>query len=89
MRPRDGSWWDQPPEAAIKNRYGNLAEDTRMRLGDQPSLRADPPHRRDGRCVNCHTSRPEIAVKNGDPFCSTHCARIWHDQIAESPSSGG
>lgn len=51
-------------------------------------LRADPPERRDGRCVNCRGSRPEVAAKNGDPFCSTLCARAWHDQLTGKPSAG-
>src|SRR5262249_52494882 len=89
MRPRDGSWWNEPPDAAIKNHHAKLAQDTRMRLGEQPSVRNDPPQRRDGYCVNCGSSRPEIAIKNGDPFCSTQCARDWHDQLVDSPSSGG
>jgi hypothetical protein len=88
MRPRDRSWWNHPPETAI-NRYGKLAEETRMRLGEHASLSVDPPQRRDGRCASCRDSRPEIAVRNGDPFCSTRCARFWHDQLAGSPSIGG
>jgi hypothetical protein len=58
-----------------------------MRLNEQPALPADPPQRKDGRCVSCRGSRPEVAVKNGDPFCSTSCARAWHGQIEDSPST--
>jgi hypothetical protein len=54
------------------------------------SIRADPPPRRDGHCPCCGSERPDVAVKNGDPFCSTGCARGWHDQLANpSPSTGG
>jgi hypothetical protein len=81
MNPRDQGWWRTPPETAIEH-YGKLAEKARLRLGERPSLLADPPQRGDGRCVNCRGSRPEIAVKNGDPFCSTGCACTWHDQLA-------
>jgi hypothetical protein len=62
MNPRDRGWWRRPPETAIEH-YGKLAEKARLRLGERPSLLADPPQRGDGRCVNCRRSRPEIAVK--------------------------
>jgi hypothetical protein len=88
MNSSDRSWWRHPPETAI-DRYRNLAEKTRLRLGEPPSLPADPPQRGDRRCVNCRGSRPELAVKNGDPFCSTGCARTWYDQLAASPSISG
>jgi hypothetical protein len=59
-------------------------------LGNQRPIRADPSGRRDGRCSCCGGERPEVAVKNGDPFCSTGCARRWHDQLGSpSPSTGG
>jgi hypothetical protein len=83
MNPRDRGWWSPPPETAISH-YGKLAEEARLRLGERLSLPADPPQRGDGRCVNCRSSRPGIAVKNGDPFCSTGCERTWHDQLADS-----
>jgi hypothetical protein len=83
MNPRDRGWWSPPPETAISH-YGKLAEEARLRLGERLSLPADPPQRGDGRCVNCRSRRPGIAVKNGDPFCSTGCARTWHDQLADS-----
>ena len=51
-------------------------------LGHQRPIRADPSPRRDGRCPCCGSERPDVAVKNGDPFCSTGCARGWHDQLA-------
>jgi hypothetical protein len=83
MNPRDRAWWRPPPGTAISH-YGKLAEEARFRLGERRSLPADPPQRGDGRCVNCRRSRPSFAVKNGDPFCSTRCARTWHDQLADS-----
>jgi hypothetical protein len=88
MNPRDHSWW-KPPAETKSEHYGKLAERARLRLSEQPSLRADPPRRADGRCVNCRRDRPVIAVKDGDPFCSNECARTWHDQLAASPSIGG
>ena len=88
MNPRDHSWWKPPPETTSEH-YGKLAERARLRLAEPPSLLADPPRRGDRRCVNCRSCLPEIAVKNGDPFCSTECARTWHDQLAASPSIGG
>lgn len=30
------------------------------------------------RCFLCGRERPEAAVKEGDPFCSTPCARKYH-----------
>jgi hypothetical protein len=81
MNPRDRGGWKPPPDTAI-DRYGKLAEEARLRLGEGPSLLADPPRRGDGCCVNCRRGRPEVAVKHGDPFCSTGCARTWHDQLA-------
>jgi hypothetical protein len=79
--------WNAPPDTSV-NRLGNLAEETRLRLGGQGSFQSDPPLRRDGCCANCRSSRPEVAVKNGDPFCSTGCARTWHSQSAGSPTTG-
>jgi hypothetical protein len=81
MNSRDRSWWKPPPETMIQH-YGKLAEEARLRLGERPSLLADPPRRGDGRCVNCRRGRSEIAVKDGDPFCSTECAHTWHDPLA-------
>jgi hypothetical protein len=87
MNPRDRVWWRPSPETAIDH-YGRLAEEARIRLRERPALLVDPSRRRDGRCVICRSSRPEFAVKHGDPFCSTRCARIWHDQLADSSSIG-
>jgi hypothetical protein len=47
MNSSDRSWWRHPPKIAI-DRYRNLAEKTRLRLGEPPSLPApatstDPP----------------------------------------------
>jgi endogenous inhibitor of DNA gyrase (YacG/DUF329 family) len=47
-------------------------------------MRADPPERDDGRCAKCGGTLPEVAVKNDDPFCSTPCARSWHDQAEDA-----
>lgn len=51
-------------------------------LDNQRPIRADPSPRRDGRCPCCGSERPDVAVENGDSFCSTGCARGWHDQLA-------
>jgi hypothetical protein len=91
QRNQRGRW--HPPPSSDKaekevDRLTTLAEMTRMRLGQQQQqqqLRTDPPDRKDGRCVQCRGERPEIAVKNGDPFCSTACARDWHDRALGSP----
>jgi hypothetical protein len=81
-----GQWHPSPSPDKEADRLTTLAESTRMRLGhQQPQIRSDPPDRDDGRCVNCRGERPEIAVRNHDPFCSTVCARGWHDQTADSP----
>lgn len=40
--------------------------------------RKDPPLRSDGGCAVCEKPRPEIAVKNLDPFCSAVCCRAYH-----------
>ena len=49
-------------------------------------MKPDPPVRRDGRCAECGKPRyPGRSRKYGkgaadlDPFCSTNCARKWHD----------
>jgi hypothetical protein len=81
MNPRDRGWWRRPPETAIEH-YGKLAEKARLRLGERPSLLADPPQRGDGRCVNLPQKPPRDRSQNGDPFCSTRCACTWHDQLA-------
>jgi hypothetical protein len=89
MSPKGRSEWWLPAPKAATDRYRDLAETTRLRMGLQSPLRADPRERKDGCCVNCRGSRPEVAIKSADPFCSTRCARTWHDQLTESPSTGG
>lgn len=42
----------------------------------------DPPTSGDGGCYVCQRKRPVVAVKHGDPFCSTECARVWHSKLA-------
>jgi len=49
-------------------------------------MKPDPPVRRDGKCAECGKPRyPGRSRKYGkgaadlDPFCSTNCARKWHD----------
>jgi hypothetical protein len=60
---------------------------SRARVDQRSSPRADPATRRDGRCPCCGRERPEVAVKNDDPFCSTGCARSWHEVASSSPST--
>jgi hypothetical protein len=86
--PSDRGRWNPPPETGA-DRLSSLAETARLRLGEHPWIRADPPDRKDGRCAHCRGERPEVAVKNGDPFCSTACARGWHDQLEDISSSRG
>src|SRR4029453_2176725 len=81
--PRDHGWWTPPPI----NHVAKLADRTRERLGEQTSLPADPPQRDEGRFAEWGAPRPEVAVKNGDPLCSTPCARSWHDQLEDDSSS--
>jgi hypothetical protein len=38
----------------------------------------DPPIRDDGRCCICGRAQPPAALRDGDPFCATECARAWH-----------
>lgn len=52
---------------------------TLVTVETQP-LRANPPARRDGRCVCCGGERPEMALRGGDPFCSRRCAHEWHGE---------
>jgi len=77
-----GRGQQHPPPSLDKetDRLTTLAEQTRLRLGQQPQIGIDPSRRKDGRCAQCRGERPEVAVKNQDPFCSTTCARDWHDQ---------
>jgi hypothetical protein len=50
-------------------------------------MKANPPVRPDGRCVCCGGERPEVALRSSDPFCSSKCARGWHDQLDEPSRS--
>jgi hypothetical protein len=44
-----------------------------------PEIRKDDPEvRKDGKCQVCKGERPEVAVKNFDPFCSATCSRKYH-----------
>lgn len=43
----------------------------------------DPPMRKDKLCVVDSKPLPQIAVVNGDPFCSTACCRKWFE-LSES-----
>ena len=47
------------------------------------SKRDDPPIRKNGRCAVCNAPRPHLAQAQGDPFCSTNCCRIWHEDKPE------
>jgi len=47
----------------------------------------DPRIPKDGRCAVCGKERPMIAVIHKDPFCSTSCARAWHDQDLKGSGS--
>ena len=79
-----------PPSEVGMTVPSTMASDSVLpALANQPPIRPDPSRRRDGRCSSCGNERPEVAVKNGDPFCSTGCARGWHNQLASSPSTGG
>lgn len=40
--------------------------------------RTDPPTRADGFCYVCRGTRPAIALKHDDPFCSGGCARLHY-----------
>lgn len=35
-------------------------------------------------CLHCEGVRPELAVRHGDPFCTTGCCRAWY-AVAEPP----
>jgi hypothetical protein len=72
-------------EASTGNSDRALREtgESSIEVGRAASLLADPPGG-DGRCTNCRSDRPEIAVKDGDPFCSNECARTRHDQLQQS-----
>lgn len=47
----------------------------------------DPPVRYDGLCFVCKGVRPDPAVEHGDPFCSTGCARVFHDTPADASTA--
>jgi hypothetical protein len=49
---------------------------SRHRLPSNPKLPGD------GRCYVCAGLRPEVAVKELDPFCSTECAKVFHAKTA-------
>jgi hypothetical protein len=35
-------------------------------------------------CRYCGGERPDLAILHHDPFCTTKCARFWHDCPLES-----
>jgi hypothetical protein len=37
--------------------------------------KTEPAVRSDGKCYVCKSERPELAVKVGDPFCSSKCCQ--------------
>jgi hypothetical protein len=37
--------------------------------------------------VWCGKERPEVALRNIDPFCSSTCARKWHNQLDDPSDS--
>ena len=41
----------------------------------------DPKPRRNGKCASrgCKRIVPPVARIHADPFCSTECARKWHE----------
>jgi hypothetical protein len=80
----------QPFPLACRTLAREMMIDTRRTStsgGDAPApMRADPPRRRDGRCP-CGKERPAAAITRGDPFCSSKCAREWHNQPDEPSRS--
>lgn len=72
------------PSRIGPKRYWSIGS---SRMRKQLPVKADPPVRRDGRCRGCGGERPEGAFKHVDPFCSTACARGWHDETIASPST--
>lgn len=52
------------------------------------SVAYQPPRvRDDGTCAVCLKVRPEVAVKAGDPFCSTACARADYSGTSAPPAA--
>lgn len=43
-------------------------------------MRRDPKQRKDGKCAadGCTEPLPESALRAGDPFHRSHCARVYH-----------
>lgn len=56
----------------------------------------DPPVRPDGLCATCLRERKHAKPNKysgdqavNDPFCSTACCRVWHDNPLPAAESGG
>lgn len=69
-----GDWALEGIEDTILAGRGLWVEPASVQL----RLVADPPARRGGRCATCGQPLPDLAVKAGDPFCTTDCCRRYH-----------
>lgn len=52
-------------------------------------MKNDPRVRKDGMCYVCKEERPEVAVRDRDPFCSMECCREFHGIARKTKASDG
>jgi hypothetical protein len=43
----------------------------------------------ENRCIVCAKSRPPLAARADDPFCSSRCAKTYHGTVMESSGFSG
>lgn len=52
-------------------------------------IKKDPKVRRDGMCYTCKGPRPEVAIKEHDPFCKSDCCREYYGiEIRKNAGTG-
>lgn len=51
--------------------------------------RRDPPVPKSGKCAVCGHSRPELAVRHHDPFCSSKCCQEFYADLRAKEKVGG
>lgn len=52
-------------------------------------MKREPKIRKDGLCHTCKKERTERAIKEGDPFCSTECCRVYQGILPRTKASDG
>jgi hypothetical protein len=52
-----------------------------MKMAAAEKKPTEPKQRKDGTCYVCRKELPVIALRMGDPFCSSSCCRSYYEVV--------